>query len=307
LTPLVECVPNFSEGQRPDVIATIVNAMQAVVNVRILDVHSDGDHNRSVVTMVGPPAAVQAAAFQGIRKAAALIDMDVHRGVHPRLGATDVVPFVPVQDVKMSACVSLARDLGQRVGDELGIPVYLYARAARRPEYTHLEDVRRGGYEKLKQDIGCQASRQPDFGPLTLGKAGATTIGARKYLIAFNVYLNTGDVRIAQRVAKAVRYSSGGYRYVKALGVLVAGQAQVSMNLTNFQHTPIYRVLETVRREAVQYGASITHTELVGLAPQQALLDVAQWYLQLERFDAGRVLENRLGTGTFSIAGYARN
>ncbi len=291
---LVECVPNFSEGRRTDVIAAIVEAMRAVPEARVLDFESDVDHNRSVVTLVGPPGAVQEAAFQGIKTAAALIDLDVHRGEHPRLGATDVVPFVPISGVTMADCVALARDLGRRVGEELGIPVYLYEQAALRPERVNLEDVRRGEYETLKAEIGKNPTRDPDFGPKTVGKAGATIIGARPFLVAFNAYLNTDNVSIAQKIARALRHSNGGYRYVKAIGLLVAGQAQVSMNLTNFPQTPIHRVVETIRSEAARYGVSVTHTELVGLIPQQALVDAAQWHLQLDLFEPGQILENKL-------------
>lgn len=291
---LVECVPNFSEGRRADVIAAIVEAMRAVPDARVLDVESDADHNRSVVTLVGPPGAVQEAAFQGIKTAAALIDLDVHRGEHPRLGATDVVPFVPVSGVTMADCVALARDLGRRVGEELGIPVYLYEQAALRPERVNLEDVRRGEYEALKAEIGKNPARDPDFGPAAVGKAGATIIGARPFLVAFNAYLNTDNVSIAQKIARALRHSNGGYRYVKAMGLLVAGQAQVSMNLTNFTQTPIHRVVETIRSEAARYGVAVTHTELVGLIPQQALVDAAQWHLQLDLFEPGQILENKL-------------
>jgi len=291
---LVECVPNFSEGRRTDVIAAIVEAMRAVPEARVLDFESDVDHNRSVVTLVGPPGAVQEAAFQGIKTAAALIDLDTHRGEHPRLGATDVVPFVPISGVTMADCVALARDLGRRVGEELGIPVYLYEQAALRPERVNLEDVRRGEYETLKAEIGKNPTRDPDFGPKTVGKAGATIIGARPFLVAFNAYLNTDNVSIAQKIARALRHSNGGYRYVKAIGLLVAGQAQVSMNLTNFPQTPIHRVVETIRSEAARYGVSVTHTELVGLIPQQALVDAAQWHLQLDLFEPGQILENKL-------------
>ncbi|MFN2285149.1 MAG: glutamate formimidoyltransferase, partial [Anaerolineae bacterium] len=249
---LVECVPNFSEGRRPEVIAAIVDAMRAVPETRVLDVESDVDHNRSVVTLVGPPVAVQEAAFQGIKTAATLIDLDVHRGEHPRLGATDVVPFVPISGVTMADCVALARDLGQRVGEELGIPVYLYEQAALRPERVNLEDVRRGEYEVLKAEIGKNPARDPDFGPKAVGKAGATIIGARPFLVAFNAYLNTNNVSIARKIARGLRHSNGGYRYVKAMGLLVAGQAQVSMNLTDFTKTPIHRVVETIRSEAAR-------------------------------------------------------
>lgn len=291
---LVECVPNFSEGRRADVIAAIVDAMRAVPEARVLDFESDADHNRSVVTLVGPPGAVQEAAFQGIKTAAMLIDLDTHRGAHPRLGATDVVPFVPISGVTMADCVALARDLGRRVGEELGIPVYLYEQAALRPERVNLEDVRRGEYEALKAEIGKNPARDPDFGPHSVGKAGATIIGARPFLVAFNAYLNTDNVGIAQKIARALRHSNGGYRYVKAMGLLVAGQAQVSMNLTNFPQTPVHRVVETIRSEAARYGAAITHTELVGLIPQQALVDAAQWHLQLDLFEPEQILENKL-------------
>mgnify|MGYP000313860668 CR=1 FL=1 len=291
---LIECVPNFSEGRRADVIAAIVDAMRAVPEARVLDFESDVDHNRSVVTLVGPPAAVQEAAFQGIKTAAALIDLDVHRGEHPRLGATDVVPFVPISGVTMADCVALARDLGRRVGEELGIPVYLYEEAAQSPERVNLADVRRGEYELLKDEIGKNPARDPDFGPAAVGKAGAVIIGARPFLVAFNAYLNTDDVRIARKIARAVRHSNGGYRYVKAMGLLVAGQAQVSMNLTDFTQTPIHQVVEAIRSEAARYGATITHTELVGLIPQRALVDAAQWHLQLDLFEPGQILENKL-------------
>lgn len=294
MKPLIECVPNFSEGRRPEVVEAIVAVMRAVPEVRVLDVKSDADHNRSVVTLVGPPQAVQEAAFQGIKQAAELIDMDAQKGEHPRLGATDVVPFVPISGVLMNECVALARDLGKRVGEELGIPVYLYERAALLPERTNLEDVRRGEYELLKKELGHNPQREPDFGPQELGKAGATIIGVRPYLVAFNAYLNTDDVTVAQKIAKVVRNSSGGYRYVKGMGILVAGQAQISMNFTNFPRTALHRVMESVRREAARYGVLVTHTELVGLIPQQALIDAAQWHLQLDMFDPQQILENRL-------------
>ncbi len=294
MKPLVECVPNFSEGRRPEVVEAIVAAMRAVPEARVLDVESDPDHNRSVVTLVGPPAAVQEAAFQGIAKAATLIDMDQHRGEHPRLGATDVTPFIPVSGIQMQECVALAHDLGKRVAEELGIPVYFYEAAALRPERTNLEDVRRGEYELLKKEIGVKPERAPDAGPQTLGKAGATIIGARPFLIAFNAYLNTEDVAIANKIAKTVRNSGGGLRYVKAMGVLVAGQAQVSMNLTDFRYTPMHEALEMVRREAARYGCLVTHTELVGLTPEQALVDAAQWYMQLDLFSPDQILEHKL-------------
>ncbi len=291
--PLIECVPNFSEGCRPEVVQAIVETMRRP-GVSLLDVESDADHNRSVVTLVGEPEALLEAVFQGIAQAARLIDLDVHRGAHPRLGATDVVPFVPVRQATMADCVQLARRLGQRVGDELGLPVFLYEAAATRPERVNLADVRRGEYEQLKSEIGVNPARAPDFGPAQVGPAGAVIIGARAFLIAFNAYLNTDQVEVAKKIAKAVRHSSGGLRFVKALGLLVDGRAQVSMNLTDFTQTPIHRAVEMIRSEAARYGCAIERTELVGLIPQQALLDAAQWYLQLDHFTPEMVLENRL-------------
>jgi glutamate formiminotransferase/formiminotetrahydrofolate cyclodeaminase len=293
LSNLIECVPNFSEGRRPDVVDEIVETMAEVSGVQILDVKSDPDHHRSVVTMVGPPAAVEEAAFRGIDRAARLIDMADHQGEHPRMGATDVVPFIPVQGVTMADCIEIARRLARRVGEELEIPVYLYEEAALRPDRRNLADVRRGEYEGIKAEIASDPDRAPDFGPARMGSAGATVIGARPFLIAFNVYLTTDDVAVAKRVARAVRHSSGGLRYVKALGLLVEGQAQVSMNLTNFQRTPIHRVAEMIRREAAQQGVAISHSEVIGITPAQALVDAGAWYLQLD-LEPEQILENRL-------------
>jgi glutamate formiminotransferase len=293
---IVQCVPNFSEGRRQDVIDQIVAALRQVPDVEVLDVQSDLDHNRSVINIVGPPQAVGEAAFQGIAKAAELIDMNHHRGGHPRMGATDVVPFVPVRDITMSECAELARKLGARVAEELHVPVYLYEAAATRPDRVNLADVRRGEYEGLKEQIGVDPERAPDFGPRRMGSAGATAIGARPPLIAFNVYLNTGDVAPAKVIARAVRHSSGGLRFVKALGLLVEGQAQVSMNLTDFHATPVHRVLELIRVEAARHGLSVTRTEVVGLLPAQALLDAAQFYLQLHDFSPDQILENRIAS-----------
>ena len=302
MKPIVECIPNFSEGRRPPVVEAILEVITAVPGVTLLDRHSDADHNRTVVTFIGEPGPVEGAAFAAIRRAAQLIDMNQHRGAHPRLGATDVTPFVPVTGVTISDCVEMARRLGARVGKELGIPVYLYEAAATRPDRVNLEDVRRGQYEGLKAEIETNPNRAPDYGPAKLGPAGATVIGARPFLIAFNVYLNTDDVEIAKTIARAIRHSHGGLRYVKAMGVLVEGKAQVSMNLTDFYQTPIARVVEIVRREAARYGASITRTELVGLAPQAALVDAAQWYLQLDHLEPSQILENRLGEGETRLA-----
>jgi glutamate formiminotransferase/formiminotetrahydrofolate cyclodeaminase len=294
LTPLVECVPNFSEGRRPEVVARIVDAIRAVPGVAVLDQSSDADHNRTVVTFAGPPDAVEAAAFAAIATAATLIDLNQHQGEHPRIGATDVVPFIPLRGITMDDCVAIAQRLGERVGRELSIPVYLYESAATRPDRENLANLRKGEYEGLKDAIQTDPQRTPDFGPAALGPAGATVIGARPFLIAFNVYLNTADVEVATKIAKAIRHSGGGLRYVKALGLLVNGQAQVSMNLTDFRHTPMARVVELIRREAARYGVMPTHSELVGMIPEDALVDAAQWYLQLDLFTPDQILERQL-------------
>lgn len=293
-TPLIECIPNFSEARRPEVIDQIVAAIASVEGARLLDRSSDLDHNRTVITFAGPPFAVEEAAFRAIRTAAELIDLNNHHGEHPRIGAADVVPFIPLSDATMEDCVGIAKRLGQRVGSELSIPVYLYEAAATRPERANLENIRKGQYEGLKSEIESDAERKPDFGPAKLGTPGATVIGARNPLVAFNAYLTTSDVDVAKKIAKAIRQSSGGLRYVKALGLLVEGRAQVSMNLTNYRETPIARVVETIRREAQRYGVGIHHTELVGLIPQDALTDAAVWYMQLDQFDKRQILESRL-------------
>lgn len=291
---LVECIPNFSEGRRPEVVETVANALRAHAEVRVLDIESDVDHNRSVITLIGSPRAIVPALFDAIRTAAQLINLDVHRGAHPRIGATDVVPFVPLRGIEMAECIALATALGRRVGEELGIPVYLYEQSATRPDRVNLADVRRGEYEGLKAEIATNPDRAPDFGPARVSPAGAVVIGARAPLIAYNVYLATADVEIAKRIARTIRYSDGGLRYVKALGLLVNGKAQVSMNLTDYRKTPIHLVVETIRREAARYGVSVASSELIGMLPQAALLDAAQWYLQLDNFSHDMVLENRL-------------
>jgi len=300
---IIECVANYSEARRPQVVEAIAQAITSVPDVYLLDRHSDLDHNRTVLTFAGPSTAVEEAAFRSIARAAELIDLNQHTGEHPRIGATDVVPFVPVSGATMQDCVEVARRLGRRVGEELGIPVYLYEEAATRPERRNLEDIRRGQFETLKDEIASHPERAPDFGPRQLGPAGATVIGARHPLIAYNVYLATDDVSIASQVAKAVRHSSGGLRYVKGLGMLVDGRAQVSMNLTNFRQTPLARVVEMVRREAARFGTSIHHSELVGLIPEDALVEAAQWYLQLDQFHPDQILERRLQAALQGAAG----
>lgn len=302
MTTLIECIPNFSEARRPEIIDQIVAAIEAVSEVKLLDRSSDLDHNRTVLTFAGSPAGVEEAAFRAIKTAAELIDLDAHTGEHPRIGATDVCPFVPLSGATMDECVAIAQRLGQRVAGELSLPVYLYEAAATRPERANLENIRKGQYEGLKAEIESDPNRKPDYGPSKLPKAGATVIGARAPLIAFNVYLTSDDVSIAKKIAKAVRHSSGGLRYVKGLGLLVDGRAQVSMNLTNFHETPIARVVEFIRREAQRYGVNIHHCELVGLIPQEALVDAAVWYTQLDSFSPEQILESRLFTSSSAAA-----
>jgi glutamate formiminotransferase len=289
--PLIECVPNFSEGRRLEIVDKIVGAVRSVPGAALLDTSSDPDHNRSVLTIVGAPGVVEEAAFRAVETAAGLIDMAQHEGVHPCIGAADVVPFIPIRDVTMGECIDVARRLAKRVGEELTIPVYLYEEAAVRPERINLAHIRKGGYTQLKAVIAADPDRTPDFGPAALGPAGATAIGARKKLIAYNVFLDTDDVEIAQKIAESIRQSSGGLPYVKALGLLVDGQAQVSMNLVDYTQTSVYRVQEAIREQAGQYRCRITHAELIGMIPEQALIDAACRYLQLDGFSEEQILE----------------
>lgn len=294
MQPLVECVPNFSEGRRPEVYAAIADAIRSVRGTRVLNVSADPDHNRSVITFAGSPEAVAEGAFQAIAAAARLINMDEHEGEHPRIGATDVCPFVPVRGVSLDDCAAIARRVGVRVGQELDIPVYLYAAAATRPERVKLADIRKGEYEAWRDEVGSVPEREPDFGPAEPRTTGATVIGARPFLIAYNIYLNSDDVAVAKKVARAVRASGGGLQNVQALGFLVEGKAQVSMNLLDFEKTPVHRVQELVRIEAARYGLTVDRAELIGLTPQAALLDSARWYLQLDDVPDDQILELRL-------------
>src|SRR5438067_12431623 len=268
---LVECVPNFSEGRRPAVIAQSRAAIAAVPGVHLLDVSSDDSHNRTVVTFVVPVDHAVDAAFAGIRAARDLIDLNKHSGEHPRMGAADVVPFIPLEGTTMEDCIVLARSLGERVGGELQIPVFLYERAATRPDRENLADVRRGEFEGLREQSGKDQARVPDFGPNHVhATAGAVAIGARPFLVAYNVYLGPAtNLQVAKDAAKAVRGSSGGLRYVKALGLEVDGQAQVSMNLVDTERTPMYRAFEMVRSEAEAEGVQVTWSEIVGLVPER--------------------------------------
>jgi glutamate formiminotransferase/formiminotetrahydrofolate cyclodeaminase len=293
---LVECVPNFSEGRRPEVVAAITSAIAGAPGVAMLDVSSDASHNRTVVTFVAPLETAVEAAFRGIARARDLLDLTTHTGEHPRIGATDVCPFIPLGDTTMDECVALARALGARVGTELGIPVFLYERAASRPDRTNLADVRRGEFEKARDEIGTNPDRVPDFGPNHVhATAGATVVGARPFLVAFNVYLGpASNLAVAKEVAKKVRFSSGGLPCVKGLGLEVDGQAQVSMNLTDTDTTPIWRAYEAVQQEAEARGVQVTWSEIVGLVPERAILDAASHDLQLRGFSHAMVLEHKV-------------
>jgi glutamate formiminotransferase len=291
---LVECVPNFSEGRDPSTVDAIVEAMR-IPGVYLLDREMDADHNRSVITLVGEREAIQEAAIRGVGKAAELIDLTRHQGAHPRMGAADVIPFIPIDGVTLEDCVAMARHVGAEIWRRFAIPVYLYEAAAATPERQNLENIRRGQFEGIREEIATNPARRPDFGePRVHPTAGATVVGARKPLIAFNVFLNTPDVDIAKKIAKAVRFSSGGLRYVKAAGFLVRGMAQVSMNLTDFEQTPIHRVFEFVKREASRHGVIPVSSEIVGLIPKLALEQASEWFLQVENFDSSLILENRL-------------
>ncbi len=293
---LVECVPNFSEGRDLAKVDAIVEAI-ASAGASILHRTSDPDHNRSVITFAAPAEIVGEAALRGVRKAVESIDLRIHTGVHPRIGAADVVPFVPLRGISMEECAALATDVGRRIWEELRVPVYLYEGSARRPQCVSLPDVRRGQFEGLQVEAQANPERCPDFGgPELHPSAGASVVGARKLLVAFNALLDTADVTIAREIARAVRGSSGGLACVRAMGVYLEsrGQAQVSMNLTDFELTGMHVALEAVRAEASKRGASVTSTELIGLAPAKALEAAAAAYLRIEGFELGRVLENRL-------------
>ena len=306
---LIECVPNFSEGRRSDVVGAIRDAIAGTPGAYVLDASSDASHNRSVITFVAPAEVVAEAAFRGIAEAVRRIDLTTHSGEHPRMGAADVVPFIPLEGATMEDCIALARQLGERVGRELGVPVFLYERAATRPDRENLADVRRGEFEGLRDDIGRAPQRTPDFGPSRVhATAGAVAIGARPFLVAYNVYLGpASNIGVAKEVAKAVRGSSGGLRYVKAMGFEVDGQAQVSMNLVDTERTPLHVAFDMVRTEAEARGVSPTWSEIVGLVPERALFDAAARHVQLRGFSTDMVLEQKVRraiTGGETLSGF---
>ena len=296
---LIECVPNFSEGRDTSQVVALVDVMRGVPGVFVLDRESDADHNRSVVTLAGDPYAVAEAVLRGVGKAAELIDLTRHTGAHPRIGATDVVPFIPIEGYTIDDCVALARRVGREIWERYRIPVYFYESAATRPDRVNLENIRKGQFEGLRDDALRDPDRAPDVGePRLHATAGAIAVGARKVLIAYNVNLNTQDVAIAKKIAKAIRFSSGGLRYVKAMGVdlKARGLAQVSINLTDFEQTPLHRVFEMVKCEAEFHGCAIVGSEIVGLIPRKALELTSEFYLQLENFSPAMVLENRIAS-----------
>ncbi len=293
---LIECVPNFSEGRRPEIVGAIRDAIAAVEGVTILDASSDESHNRSVITFVVPAEHAVQAAFEGIRAAAERIDLRQHTGEHPRIGAADVVPFVPLEDATMEDCIALAKQLGERVGKDLGIPVYLYERAATRPTRKNLADVRRGQFEGLRDELGTNPERDPDFGPSAIHQsAGAVAIGARPFLVAYNVYLgDAANLPLAKSVAKQVRESSGGFKAVKGLGLEVDGQAQVSMNLVDTDQTALHTAFDFISEKAGEEGVEVTWSEIIGLVPERVLFDAARDHLKLRDFTPDQVLERQV-------------
>lgn len=297
MAKLVECVPNISEGRRPEIIEAVVDEVRRIPGVTLLDYSSDTSHNRAVITFLGSPEGVKEAAVAVAKKAAELIDLTVHQGEHPRMGAVDVIPFIPIKDVTMEECIALSREVAQRVWEEAHMPVFLYEESASSPSRANLAAIRKGQFEGMAKKVQ-ESEWEPDFGGRTVHPtAGVVAVGARMPLIAFNINLSTSDVSIASNIAKIIRQSSGGLPYVKALGVMLSERniAQVSINMTNFSKTPLYRVLEFVKAEARRYGVSVVGTEIIGLAPMQALADSAEYYMQIEAFDFNKqVLENHI-------------
>ena len=293
---IIQCVPNFSEGKDKAIIENIVEEIRKMDEVKLLDYSMDKDHNRSVVTFIGEPEKVIEAAFNATKVASELIDMRTHIGGHPRMGATDVIPLIPISDVTMEECVEYSKKLGKRIGEELGISVFLYEKSASVPARENLADVRRGQYEGMAEKLK-QEEWQPDFGPNDLNeKAGVTAVGARMPLVAFNVNLGTNDVGIAKKIAKSVRAKTGGFTYCKAIGLEIKERniVQVSMNMVDYTKTSLFKVFDTIEREANRYGVNVIGSEIIGLVPMQALVDVADYYLKLENFDSSQVLEKRM-------------
>jgi glutamate formiminotransferase/formiminotetrahydrofolate cyclodeaminase len=297
LKKVIECVPNFSEGRRREVVDSLAAALMSASGVVLLDTEMDAAHNRSVISVAGDPESVAAGVLEAVGKAAELIDLRQHEGEHPRMGATDVIPFIPISGTTIEDCIELSIRVAQTIAERYAIPVFLYDQSARIPARQDLAYVRKGQFEAIREEIRTNPERKPDFGPCEVHpSAGATAVGARHPLIAYNIYLRSNDLRIAREIARSIRFSSGGLRYVKALGFEIKdrNQVQISMNLTNYEETPIFRVFNMVSREAERYGVSVASSEIVGLLPQKALDDSAEYYLRLENFSRNQILENRL-------------
>ncbi|MBL5981131.1 glutamate formiminotransferase [Petrotoga sp. HWH.PT.55.6.1] len=296
MNKIVECVPNFSEGRDKEKLERIVDEIRKQEGVKLLDYSMDRDHNRSVVTFVGEPDQVIEAAFNACKKAAELIDLRTHKGEHPRMGATDVIPLIPIKNISMQECVEYSKKLAKRIGEELNIPVILYEKSASRPEREDLAVIRKGEFEGMFEKLKQEAFK-PDFGPdKPHESAGVTAVGARMPLIAFNVNLNTNNIDIAKKIAQAVRGKSGGFKYCKALGFELKERniVQVSMNMVDYTKTPLYRVFQVIENEANRYGVNVVGSEIVGLVPLNALVDTADYFLKLEDFSYDKVLENRI-------------
>lgn len=296
MAKLIQCVPNFSEGRDKDIIEEIVDQIRGVEGVKLLDYSMDKDHNRSVVTFIGDPEGVKLAAFKSCKKAAELIDMEEHEGGHPRMGATDVIPLIPISEISMEECVEHSRELAEKIGEDLGISVYLYEKSASRPERENLADVRRGQYESMEEKLQSEAWR-PDYGPEKLNKkSGVTGVGARMPLVAYNVNLATDDLEVARKIARVVRARTGGFSFCKAIGLEIKEKniVQVSMNMVDYTQTSLFRVFETIEREANRYGVNVIGSEIIGLLPMEALIDVADYHLKLDGFTSNQILEKRM-------------
>lgn len=296
MAKIVQCVPNFSEGKDKAKLEKILDPIRETEGVKLLDYSMDADHNRSVVTFIGEPDAVVEAAFRACKKAAEVIDMRTHSGEHPRMGATDVIPLIPIKDVTMEDCVELSKKLGERIGKEIGVSVYLYEKSATTPARENLADVRKGQYEGMAEKLKMP-EWVPDYGPTELNEgAGVTAVGARMPLVAFNVNLATNDVTVAKNIAKSVRAKTGGFTFCKALGLEIKERniTQVSMNMVDYTKTGLMRTFEAIKREAQRYGVNVIESEVIGLVPMNALIDVAEYYLQIANFDRAQILENRM-------------
>lgn len=293
---IIECVPNFSEGIREDIIEAIVQPIRSMPNAKVLDVKSDKDHNRTVLTLAGDEDGLKQAVHSLFEGSLKHIDLTKHKGEHPRMGAVDVVPFIPVRGVSMEECIEFSKKIGEYIAKQFQVPVYLYEKSASHPDRQNLAKIRKGEFEGFQEKIKLPEWK-PDYGPSEIHpSAGVVAVGAREFLVAYNINLDTEDIQIASKIARAIRHSSGGLRFVKAMGVMLEERkiAQVSMNLTDFRKTPIFRVFEMVKTESSRYGANVIGSEIVGLVPNDALLDVAEYYLRVEDFKYSMVLENRL-------------